>query len=206
MTAFAYLYDATGGVNSFEYRRAKTCFERVYSDYRRRAGGIREFHRQEAENQARDEREERTVSLSPEPERGQEKYSVEIYDDYEMFIDAQPSAATLETSEIDRWLADRVLKRSATAEKQRIHMQSRQSKFPIICQMARDFTAIPATSAPSERTFSVAGNLISEKRTRISSANVRAVLCLRSWGLVSEEDEGDEYEMQDGEYVLVEKS
>ena len=51
-----------------------------------------------------------------------------------------------------------------------------------------------------------ASDIISEKRTRISSANLRAVLCLRSWRLVSEEDEGDEYEMQDGEYVLVEKS
>jgi hypothetical protein len=59
--------------------------------------------------------------------------------------------------------------------------------------MARDFQAIPATSSPSERVFSYAGNLITKKRTRIASENVRYVLCLRSWGLLSESD--DEVEM-----------
>ncbi|PMD40291.1 hypothetical protein L207DRAFT_399823, partial [Hyaloscypha variabilis F] len=53
--------------------------------------------------------------------------------------------------------------------------------FPIITQIARDYLAIPATSTPSERVFSMAGNLVSKKRTRISSENVRYVLCLRSW-------------------------
>jgi hypothetical protein len=57
--------------------------------------------------------------------------------------------------------------------------------------MARDYHAIPATSAPSERVFSMAGNLIS-KRTRISSENVRYVLCLRSWGVLEDDDDEDE--------------
>jgi len=52
--------------------------------------------------------------------------------------------------------------------------------FPIICQIACDYYAIPATFAPSERVFSIASNLISKKRTRISSKNVRYVLYLRS--------------------------
>jgi hypothetical protein len=46
--------------------------------------------------------------------------------------------------------------------------------------MARDYHAILATFAPSERVFSMASNLVSKKRTRISSENVRYVLCLRS--------------------------
>jgi hypothetical protein len=48
--------------------------------------------------------------------------------------------------------------------------------------------AIPATSAPSERVFSVAGNLITKKRTKILSENVRYVLCLRSWGILANTD------------------
>ena len=58
--------------------------------------------------------------------------------------------------------------------------------------MARDYYAIPITSAPSERVFSMAGNLISKKRARILSENVRYVLCLRSWGILQDDDDEDE--------------
>jgi hypothetical protein len=36
--------------------------------------------------------------------------------------------------------------------------------------------------------FSYAGNLITKKRTKIVSENVRYVLCLRSWGLLPDSD------------------
>jgi len=58
--------------------------------------------------------------------------------------------------------------------------------------MARDFQAIPATSSPSERVFSYVDNLITKKRTRIASENVRYVLCLRSWGLLLESDDEED--------------
>src|SRR5260370_6198516 len=64
--------------------------------------------------------------------------------------------------------------------------------FPIITTMARDYLSIPATSAPSERAFSLAGNLISKKRGRIASRNVRYVLCLRNWGFLVDDDDEDE--------------
>ncbi len=81
-------------------------------------------------------------------------------------------------------------------------MESKAYEFPIICQIARDYLAIPATSAPSERTFSYAGNLISKRRTRISSENVRYVLCLRSWNLIAkEEDEIDILFDENGEII-----
>jgi hypothetical protein len=72
------------------------------------------------------------------------------------------------------------------------YMLSKTWDFPIISQRARDYHAIPATSAPSERVFSMAGNLISKKRTRISSENVRYVLCLRSWGVLKADDDEEE--------------
>jgi hypothetical protein len=86
----------------------------------------------------------------------------------------------------------------------RDYMQSKAHEFPIITQMARDYLAIPATSAPSERVFSAAGNLITKRRTRISSENVRYVLCLRSWGLlVDDDDEVDIMINEGGEIVPI---
>jgi hypothetical protein len=41
------------------------------------------------------------------------------------------------------------------------------SKFPILSELSRVYLAIPATSTPSERLFSEAGNLMTTKRTRI---------------------------------------
>ena len=40
-------------------------------------------------------------------------------------------------------------------------------KFPILFELSRIYLAIPATSTPSERLFSDAGNLLTNKRTRI---------------------------------------
>ncbi|CAI5966512.1 unnamed protein product [Closterium sp. NIES-64] len=48
-------------------------------------------------------------------------------------------------------------------------------------RMARDYLAIPATSASSERVFSLGRNLISWKRHRLASQRTRASMILRSW-------------------------
>ena len=60
-------------------------------------------------------------------------------------------------------------------------MQSKAYDFPIITQIARDYHSIPATSAPSKCVFSVASNLISKKRIKISSENVRYVKMQDIW-------------------------
>jgi hypothetical protein len=44
--------------------------------------------------------------------------------------------------------------------------------FPIICQIARNYYAIPTTFTPSKHVFNIASNLISKKRMRILSENV----------------------------------
>ena len=46
-------------------------------------------------------------------------------------------------------------------------------KSELLGQMARDFIAIPATSAPSERAFSSGGDIINRKRSRLSPATMR---------------------------------
>lgn len=57
----------------------------------------------------------------------------------------------------------------------------RESRFPVLASMARDYLAVPATSCPSERLFSTAGNVISASRSRLNPDTVRALLCLKSW-------------------------
>jgi len=52
---------------------------------------------------------------------------------------------------------------------------------PVLSAMARLYLAIPGTSTASERVFSAAGNLISEKRTRLSCDSIQANMTLRSW-------------------------
>ena len=56
-----------------------------------------------------------------------------------------------------------------------------QSILPTLSKIAKDYLAIPATSAPSEWLFSEAGNLISLKRVGLSSDSVEANMILQSW-------------------------
>ncbi|MBW0571655.1 hypothetical protein O181_111370, partial [Austropuccinia psidii MF-1] len=46
--------------------------------------------------------------------------------------------------------------------------KSHKNRFPILSKIARDYLGIPATLAPSERVFSEAGNLITNKCTSLS--------------------------------------
>lgn len=55
------------------------------------------------------------------------------------------------------------------------------TRYPVLAKMARDYLAIPASSASSERTFSKAGLLITDRRTRLSSESIKACCLLQSW-------------------------
>jgi hypothetical protein len=56
-----------------------------------------------------------------------------------------------------------------------------QVQYPNLAQMARNYLSIPASSAATERTFSSAGNLISENRSCLSPEIVQILMCMRSW-------------------------
>jgi len=53
--------------------------------------------------------------------------------------------------------------------------------LPRLSQMARDYLAIPATSVPSEQSFSMGKNLITDKRNRLAGKTIRFCMCLKSW-------------------------
>jgi len=47
--------------------------------------------------------------------------------------------------------------------------------------MARRYLAIPATSAPVERVFSIGGNIVTESRNRLDPKTVKKTVLLKSW-------------------------
>ena len=51
--------------------------------------------------------------------------------------------------------------------------------FPILSKLAKRILAIPATSCPSERVFSVAGRIVSARRAKLSTSNVSMLLFLK---------------------------
>jgi zinc finger BED domain-containing protein 1 (E3 SUMO-protein ligase ZBED1) len=49
-----------------------------------------------------------------------------------------------------------------------VYWRKMHSVYPHLAELARKYLAVPATSVPCERLFSVAGNTITEKRNRLS--------------------------------------
>jgi hypothetical protein len=54
-------------------------------------------------------------------------------------------------------------------------------EYPHLAKVARDYAGIPGSSAPSERQFSRAGDLIAKKRNRLSPETADSIMCLRYW-------------------------
>ena len=52
-------------------------------------------------------------------------------------------------------------------------------KFPHIAMMARCYLAVPATSVPSERVFSTAGDIVTAKRSCLNPENVDILIFLK---------------------------
>ncbi|CAG8766249.1 4725_t:CDS:1, partial [Cetraspora pellucida] len=62
-----------------------------------------------------------------------------------------------------------------------------QERFPTIIKLAQKYLSIPATSTPSERLFSDAGNIMSSKRTNLKPQVFEQLLFLkRNYNLVSD--------------------
>lgn len=56
-----------------------------------------------------------------------------------------------------------------------------QSAFAPMHDLALKYLSCPATSVPSERLFSKAGNIISKKRSSLLPENANKLICLSSW-------------------------
>jgi hypothetical protein len=62
--------------------------------------------------------------------------------------------------------------------------KANKTRFPILSKLARMYLAIPATSTPSERLFSEAGNVMTIKRTQLAHNTLEnLVFCKKNWRL-----------------------
>ena len=86
------------------------------------------------------------------------------------------------------WLKEPVVGREVDIFK---YWQGKQYEYPVIARIARDHLAIPATEAASERVFSTGGDIVTKKRNRLAAGTLRKLLCLRSWGIIDDFDDGD---------------
>jgi hypothetical protein len=71
------------------------------------------------------------------------------------------------------------------------YWKSKQYNYPIVACIARDYLAIPATSAPSECVFSQGDDIITKKRNRLTGDSIRMIVCLKSWGVFADEEVED---------------
>jgi hypothetical protein len=56
---------------------------------------------------------------------------------------------------------------------------ARASRYPILAEMARVYLAVPASSAPSERVFSVASLVLTDRRRRLDDSKVARLMFLK---------------------------
>lgn len=83
-----------------------------------------------------------------------------------------------EQTEFDKYLL--LPKIDPTEENNPLYWWKQQkSNFPIICTLAKKYLAIPASSVPSERLFSDAGNHVNPKRNRLDPYLLHQLLFLK---------------------------
>lgn len=61
-----------------------------------------------------------------------------------------------------------------------VYWSTNKTSLPMLSTLAKKFICIPATSVPSERLFSAAGELVSQKRNRLKPKNVDMFLFLNN--------------------------
>ena len=85
---------------------------------------------------------------------------------------------TQEESEVDSYLAGNMADKNVNVLEWWKH---NSDTYPCLARIARDYLAIPATSAPAERAFSGGVDLITNKRGSLKGDTIRACMCLSSW-------------------------
>jgi len=101
-------------------------------------------------------------------------------DFFSMYIGDKKRKLNTPASELEDYLAEPLeeLKNRGSILQ---YWRKRESLYPTLAKMAKDVLACPASSAPSERQFSLSGNTQTKKRNRISAQTLETMVLLRNW-------------------------
>lgn len=83
------------------------------------------------------------------------------------------TAACAGILEVRQYIEDAQINRKADPLK---YWQKKEAILPRLAKLAKKHLSLVATSAPSERVFSVAGQLVSERRSRLTTENVEKIM------------------------------
>ncbi|XP_053595399.1 E3 SUMO-protein ligase ZBED1-like [Microplitis demolitor] len=100
-----------------------------------------------------------------------------LYDSFERMssFDDSPRYLAKCQKEIDSYKKEQVI---LIEDNHLLWWNSKRHKFPLLSRFARKYLAIPASSTPSERVFSTAGNIISAKRSCLLPENANLLIFL----------------------------
>ncbi|GBC32317.2 zinc finger BED domain-containing protein RICESLEEPER 2-like [Rhizophagus irregularis DAOM 181602=DAOM 197198] len=144
--------DEENGDENMYYKNAKKIFTRKFDEYRSIYYPVSGML-----NNSSGENEDSEDSLFPVPKRFRNNNG---HDELNSYFNSTPEPGTINV--LEWW-------------------KSHKSNYPTLVKMARNYLAIPATSAPVERLFSESGNLITPERNRLRSDIIHAIMCLKSW-------------------------
>ena len=101
-----------------------------------------------------------------------------LWDKYDKEIEKEkkaPASKTASMIEFDSYIGlERINRKEDPLEWWRKH----EAHLPRLSKLAKKYLAIPATSVPSERVFSKAGELVSARRANLKPKNVDMILFL----------------------------
>ena len=79
------------------------------------------------------------------------------------------------SSEVERYVHELQISRNDDPLK---WWRNNECRYPCLSSLAKRYLCIPATSASSERVFSTSGNIVTQKRSTLSSENLESLVFL----------------------------
>ncbi|GAB2296112.1 hypothetical protein Dimus_038403 [Dionaea muscipula] len=101
--------------------------------------------------------------------------------DYESFLDQEKRGKTSHAkSELDHYLEEEQLPRCEEFDIL-AWWKTNGIKYPTLQAIARDVLAVPVSTVASESAFSTSGRVLNERRNRLTSKTLEALMCNQSW-------------------------